>query len=84
MNYRLPTWDSTTAKTLRTGLQVIGGLFLGLITTIWSVPGVPEATWKYLQGNVLTILLSFGLPTVVGSMAITYIMNYFKKNVDNY
>lgn len=84
MNYRFPTWDSTTAKTIRTVLQVAGGFVFGLFTTVWGVPGVPEAVQKYLSENFLQVLVSVGFPTVVASGALAYLMNYFKKGVKNY
>ena len=61
------------AKTrgLRTALQTLGGVILGLFTTIWAVEGVPEAVTNYLSGQAL---LLFGTSSLFAGV-IGYLMN---------
>lgn len=49
-------------KGLRTALQAGVGVLIGLATTVWAVPGVPEAVQTYLTGHVLQLVITVGAP----------------------
>lgn len=59
--------DKTTpvAKGIRTALQAIVGVIIGLVAVVWAVPGVPEAVIAYIRDNLFEILLLVGLPSGV-------------------
>lgn len=56
-------------KGVRTFLQTLAGLFVGLVLAVWSVPGVPEAVSVYVQANFVPLLIGtlvfVGLPAGV-------------------
>ena len=52
-----------TGKGLRTALQAVVGVLVGLVAVVWAVPGVPEAVTQYLTDNVLQIALIVGVPS---------------------
>ena len=56
---------------IRTALQAIGSVLVGLVVTVWSVDGVPEAVFNYLNSQAL---LFFGTTGVTGFI-IGYLMN---------
>lgn len=60
--------DNSTARGVRTGLQTLIGLFVGLIVAVWAVPGVPDVIFKYFTDNILNAVALFGLPTVVSGI----------------
>ena len=61
------------AKTrgLRTALQTLAGVALGLFTTVWAVEGVPEAVMNYLSSQALLLV---GTSSVFAGV-IGYLMN---------
>lgn len=77
---RLPTQDSATGRALKTGVQAIFGFMIGLIVTVWAVPGVPNAIFNYLEGHIIEVLLVVGIPSGLVSM----VWNYLRKDVSNY
>lgn len=54
--------NTPEGKGIRTALQSMGGLLVGLVVVVWAVPGVPEAVTAYLTQNTITLLLSVGVP----------------------
>jgi hypothetical protein len=56
---------------LRTALQTLGGIALGLFTTVWAVEGVPQAVVNYLSGQALLLV---GTSSVFAGI-IGYLMN---------
>lgn len=76
----LPSQDSATGRGIKTAVQAIIGSIVGLLVTVWGVPGVPDAVLDFLQKNWLQLALLVGLP----SGATSFIWNYFRSNVKNY
>lgn len=71
--------DSALARGIRTALQAFIGFLVGLLTTVWAVPGVPAAVLAYLQSNSLQLALAFGIPAgIVG-----FVWNVLRKDVPN-
>ena len=54
---------SPKVKGLRTALQAIAGVAIGLILAVWAVPGVPEVVINYLAENAIQIALLVGIPS---------------------
>lgn len=54
--------DTAVWRGIRTGLQAAIGLFVGAVLAVWNVPGVPDALYTYVSGNVVAALLSIGIP----------------------
>lgn len=77
---KLPQNDSAVGRGLKTFVQAVVGLLVGLIVTVWAVPGVPHAVIGYLQTHVVELALLVGIPSGVTSL----IWNLFRKNVPNY
>lgn len=57
--------NSPLAKGVRTAYQVVPAFFLGLVITVWAVPGVPEAVKQYIFSNAWQLVASLGLTTSV-------------------
>lgn len=55
--------NSPLGKGVRTSLQSLVGVLVGLFLTIWAVPGVPEAVAKYAVDNLAQIALLVGVPS---------------------
>lgn len=70
MNKNLPT-----TKGLRTFIQAIPGFIIGYFVTIWAVPGVPEATIKYLQADGVQLILTLGVTTAIATGIVSLIQN---------
>lgn len=76
----LPAQDSAVGRALKTFAQAIIGFVIGLLITVWTVPGVPDAVWVYVKNNLGQILLLVGVP----SGATSLVWNLLRKNVENY
>lgn len=54
-------------KGVRTFFQTLLGLLVGLVLTVWNVPGVPDAVNAYVQANFVPLfvglLVFVGLPS---------------------
>lgn len=71
--------DTALMRGVRTALQAGMGLVVGLATTIWAVPGVPDAVVSYLKDNLLPLVLSIGgLSGVAG-----FVWNLLRRGVKN-
>lgn len=71
---QLPNQDNTVGKALKTFVQSMFGLLIGLIWTVWNVQGVPHAVIVYAQQNLPQLLLTFGIPTALSS----FVWNLFR------
>lgn len=49
-------------KGVRTALQAMAGVLVGLVAVVWAVPGVPEAVQTYLLNNAVQAMLLVGVP----------------------
>jgi hypothetical protein len=81
---KLPSQDSATGRAIKTFIQALGGFIIGLGVAIWQVPGVPDAVQGYIVSNLPQVIVTIGIPVAVSSGAISFIWNYFRKNVSNY
>lgn len=81
---RLPDQDSSTGRAVKTAIQAVGGFIIGLIVVVWGVPGVPEAVIEYVRNNVFQIMITLGLPTIIGSGGLSFVWNMLRKNIPNY
>lgn len=77
---RLPNQDSATGRAIKTAAQAIIGFSIGLAIAVWTVPGVPNAVWNYVQGNLVEVLLSVGVPAGLTSL----VWNLIRTDVKNY
>lgn len=62
---------SARERSIRTGLQAIVSLLIGLVVTVWRIDGVPTAVFDYLGSQVAVL---FGTTGVAG-LVIGYLMN---------
>lgn len=76
----LPTKDSATSRGIKTAVQAIIGLIVGLLVTVWAVPGVPHVVINYIQSNFIQVLLSVGIPSGLAS----WIWNAFRADLPKY
>lgn len=81
---KLPSQDSATGRGIKTFIQAVGGFIVGLVVTVWAVPGVPQAVINYVQQNAAQVLLTIGLPVAVSTGVISFIWNFLRKDVKNY
>jgi hypothetical protein len=63
--------DTAKGKGVRTAIQTVGGVILGLFTTVWAVDGVPEAVMNYLSTEAIILV---GTSSVFAGV-IGYLMN---------
>ena len=81
---RLPSQDSTTGRSIKTGVQTFLGVVIvfitGLIGVIKGVPGCGEAVVNFLQSNAIQFAGLFG----VSSGVVTFVWNWFRKDLKNY
>jgi hypothetical protein len=56
---------SPKVKGLRTAIQSMVGVVVGLAVVVWAVPGVPEAVIQYLTENAIQVALVVGIPSGV-------------------
>lgn len=66
-NQQLTTKD----RSLRTALQAVASMAVGLVVTVWNVDGVPTAVIDYLSSQ---LVLFFGVTGVTGGI-LGYLMN---------
>ena len=71
--------DSALVRSVRTFLQTLIGVVIGLFVVVWAVPGVPHVVYSYLMDNVVPIALSVGIPSGVAS----FLWNILRKDVPN-
>lgn len=71
--------DSAVWRGIRTGVQAVFGFLLGLVATVWAVPGVPEAVTNYLNGHIVELLVAFGFSTGLAA----FVWNLLRKDVKN-
>ena len=64
-----------TQKGVRTFLQTLGGLLVGLIMAVWNVPGVPEAIVAYVRVNFVPLFMGLLVTVGIPSGLIAYIQN---------
>ncbi len=77
---KLPKQDSATGRALKSAAFAVSGFVIGLVYTVWAVPGVPAAVIDYVQKNAWQVLLTIGIPAGL----LSFIWNFFRKNVPNY
>lgn len=83
-NLNLPSQDSATGRGIKTFVQAVIGFVVGLIVTVWAVPGVPEAVIKYVEANLSQVLLTIGLPVALSTGIVSFIWNFFREDIKNY
>lgn len=67
--------NTPRAKGVRTFLQSIPGFVIGLVVTVWAVPGVPEAVKTYVLDNGVELLLILGLTSALSTGIISFFQN---------
>lgn len=67
--------NTPTAKGVRSVLQAIAGFMIGLVVTVWAVPGVPEAVKDYMLNNGVSLLLVLGFSSAVVTGLVSFIQN---------
>ena len=72
--------DTALMRGVRTFIASVGGVLVGLLTTVWAVPGVPEAVTTYLVNNAAALAASVGVPAAV----ISFVWNARRKDVENF
>lgn len=71
--------DTATARSVRTFIQTLLGMVVGLAVTVWAVPGVPHAVTGYLMAHWVELALSVGLPSGI----ISLVQNLLRSDVKN-
>lgn len=71
--------NTPKAKGFRTFIQAIPGFFIGLIVTVWAVPGVPEAVKQYVLTEGVGLLIILGISASV----VTGLVSYFQNRVED-
>lgn len=69
--------DTAFMRGVRTAIQAAIGFIVGLVITVWAVPGVPAAVSAYVAGHWIQLALTMGLP----SGAAAFIWNAMRKDV---
>jgi hypothetical protein len=72
--------DSALKRSIKTFFQAAIGFLVGLIVTVWLVPGVPHAIITYVDQNLVYFLLAIGIPSGLAS----FIMNLFNNKISNW
>jgi hypothetical protein len=67
--------NTPAGKGIRTAIQTVAGLVIGLVSVIWAVPGVPEAVVEYVRENALLIVASVSIPSGI----VSYLQNKIGK-----
>jgi hypothetical protein len=75
--------DTARGRGIRTGIQAalaaLATFVVGLLLTVWKVPGVDTAVISYVQAHIVEVLLAIGVPAGITS----YIWNLIRKDVPN-
>jgi hypothetical protein len=71
--------DSALMRGVRTAIQAAVGLVVGLVTTVWAVPGVPQAVTNYAGQHWLQLAVAVGVPSGVAG----FVWNALRKDVPN-
>lgn len=74
--------DSAQGRGIRTAVQGLIGIFLGMLTAVWAVDGVPQVVYSYVTDNLGNALILIGLPAV-GTGLVSYVWNLLRKDVPN-
>lgn len=74
--------DTARGRGFRTAIQALIGLFVGLVLTVWAVPGVPEAVTSYITSNISVILGIVGISSA-STGVVSWIWNLLRKDVVN-
>lgn len=69
--------DTAVVRGIRTAIQAVIGAFVGLVVTVWAVPGVPEAVGAYLLDNFIPVAIAVGVPSGIAA----FVWNALRKNV---
>lgn len=77
MLQKLLKGDTAVWRGVRTAIQAVVGFFVGLIATVWAVPGVPEAVNNYVSGHIVQLAVAFGVSSGVAA----FIWNALRKDV---
>lgn len=80
----MPEKNTATRNSFEVFLKALGGLVVGLLVTVWGVPGVPQAITQYLQDNWMQVILSVGIPSALGTGLINLVLDIRKKGIQNY
>lgn len=75
-----PGNDTALIRGVKTLVQSMIGFLIGLIVTIWAVPGVPQAVYAYLSQHLFEIMLMIGIPSGLAS----FIWNALRPSVKNW
>lgn len=71
--------NSAKAKAKRTSIQAfigsVAAFFIGLVTVVWAVPGVPEAVTGYLVEQAIPLAIGIGIPSGAIAGAVAYWQN---------
>lgn len=75
--------DTARGRGVRTGIQAVlgalGAFLVGLLLTIWKVPGVDKAVMDYVGQHLPELLATVGVSAGLTS----WIWNLLRKNVPN-
>ncbi|MCA9333895.1 hypothetical protein KC963_02505 [Candidatus Saccharibacteria bacterium] len=71
--------STPVVKGVRTFLQTIAGLLVGLVAAVWSVPGVPEAVTAYVQANFVPLLIGLAVFVGIPSGVVAWLQNRLGK-----
>jgi hypothetical protein len=75
-NLRLPETDSAAFRGLVTALQTFITFLIGLLLTIFQVPGVSKAAGDYILFYGPNVLFSLGIPLVIGAGLVSFFYNF--------
>lgn len=70
--------NTASAKGVRSFIQAVPGFFLGLVVTVWAVPGVREAVVAYVQNEGLALLA-----LLFSGAAFTGLFSFFQNKVED-
>lgn len=71
--------DTAAARSVRTFVQTLLGMVIGLGLTVWAVPGVPHAVTGYILAHWAELAVSVGLPSGI----ISLVQNILRSDVKN-
>lgn len=70
--------NTPQAKGIRTFIQAVPGFFIGLVLTVWAVPGVKEAVFLYVQKDGLALLT-----LLFSGAVVTGLISFFQNKVED-
>lgn len=88
MNLRLPSQDSTTGRSLKSGFYGAVAAVVTFLVTLWGVihgvPGCADVIVQYAREHWLELAIQLGAAIGLQTGALSFIVNSFRPSVKQY